>query len=319
MKTVNEIKNITVLGAGIMGHGIAQGFLMGGYPVKLFDIQETILDGARAHIQKGLERFCDARLIEKEKIATALDLLSTTTDLEEAVRGSDYIAEAIPEVLALKQDTFQRVESLISEDTIMASNASHLTLADIFSKVTNKTRVVGTHYFNPPHIVPVVEVVKCDGTEEAAIQATCDLLEKIKKVPVKINKAIPGLLVNRVLIALAREVVDLYEQGVASAEDIDKAIKGSLGFRYACVGPLLTMDLGGIEGWMDACRTLLPHMQQSTEAPGALLDLLDKGRDGIHSGRGFFDYSADSSDHELDHTIQKRDRDMLDLLKKHYQ
>ena len=120
------------------------------------------------------------------------------------------------------------------------------------------------------------------------------------------------------MFAMARELVDLYAQGVASAEDIDKAIRGSLGFRYACVGPLLTMDLGGIEGWMDACRTLLPHMQQSVEAPGALVALLAQGRDGIHSGRGFFDYALDFSRHELDHTIQQRDRDMLDLLKKHY-
>jgi len=315
---LEQIKNISVLGAGIMGHGIAQSFLMGGYPVMLYDIRKSILETAKAHIEKNMGLFHKSDLVEKQDIDLALQRLSTTTDLKRAVEGSDFIVEAAPEDLSLKQKLFEQVESLCGGDTIIASNTSSLTLKDIGAQVKSKERLVITHWFNPPHIVPTVEVVKGEWTSDETMETAYQLLEKIKKMPVKINRELPGFLVNRIQIAMVREVFDLYEKGVASAGDIDKAVKGSFGFRLASIGPLLTADLGGLELWLRVYENLLPHIQSSTEPPKALQRLVSQGHFGIKSGRGFYDYAVDFSKAELDGVIQKRDQEFLNRLKHLY-
>ena len=288
---LEEIKNISILGAGIMGHGIAQSFLMGGYPVTLYDIQESILETAKAHIKKNLEAFHQFDLIGKQDIDLSLQRLSTTAHLQHAVEGADFIVEATPEDLRLKQDLFEHVESFCGKHAIIASNTSSLTLTDIGSRVKNKERLIITHWFNPPHIVPTVEVVKGDETSDVTMEMAYQLLEKIKKMPVKIHQELPGFLVNRIQIAMAREVLALYDMGIASASDIDRALKGSIGFRLASIGPLLTMDLAGVKLWLRVCENLLPHIQSSIEPPKALQQLASQGHDGIKSGKGFYDYN----------------------------
>lgn len=315
---LEEIQNISVLGAGIMGHGIAQSFLMGGYPVWLYDIRESILETAKGHIEKNLELFSQAGFIGKEDIEPILSRLSTTTDLENTVEGSDFIVEAAPEDLSLKQELFQRVESLCGKDTIIATNTSSLILKDIGARVKSKERLIITHWFNPPHIVPTVEVVKGEWTSDETMETAYGLLTKIKKVPVKIYQELPGFLVNRIQVAMAREVFDLYEKGVASAADIDKAVKGSFGFRLASIGPLLTADLGGLELWLKVCENLLPRIQSSTGPPEALQRLVSQGYLGIKSGKGFYDYAIDFSKTELDGAIQRRDQEFLNRLKHLY-
>jgi len=315
---LEEIRSISVLGAGIMGHGIAQSFLMGGYPVRLYDIKESILQTARAHIEKNMELFQQADLIGKEDIGLALNRLSTTVDLKDAVGGSDFIVEAAPEDLALKQGLFQEVESLCGDDTIIASNTSSLTLKDIGARVKNKERLVITHWFNPPHIVPTVEVVKGERTSDETMETAYGLLTKIRKVPVKIYQELPGFLVNRIQTAMVREVFDLYEKGVASASDIDKAVKGSFGFRLASIGPLLTADLGGLELWLKVFENLVPQIQSSTDPPKTLQRLVSQGHFGIKTGKGFYDYATDFSKAELDGAIQKRDQEFLHRLKHLY-
>ena len=315
---LEEIQNISVLGAGIMGHGIAQSFLMGGYPVWLYDIRESILETAKEHIGKNLELFSQAGFIGKEDIGLILNRLSTTADLKHAVEGCDFIVEAAPEDLSLKQELFQRVESLCRKDTIIATNTSSLILKDIGARVKTKERLVITHWFNPPHIVPTVEVVKGERTSAETMETTYGLLTKIKKAPVKIYQELPGFLVNRIQVAMAREVFDLYERGVASAADIDKAVKGSFGFRLASIGPLLTADFGGLELWLKVCEHLFSHIQSSTDPPEALQRLVSQGHLGIKSGKGFFDYAIDFSEPELDGAIPERDQEFLHRLKHLY-
>jgi 3-hydroxybutyryl-CoA dehydrogenase len=315
---LEEIQNISVLGAGIMGHGIAQSFLMGGYPVWLYDIRESILETAKKHIEKNLELFSQAGFIGKEDIEPILSRLSITTDLENTVEGSDFIVEAAPEDLSLKQELFQRVESLCRKDTIIATNTSSLILKDIGARVKTKERLIITHWFNPPHIVPTVEVVKGEWTSDETMETAYGLLTKIKKVPVKIYQELPGFLVNRIQVAMAREVFDLYERGVASAADIDKAVKGSFGFRLASIGPLLTADFGGLELWLKVCEHLFLHIQSSTDPPKALQRLVSQGHLGIKSGKGFYDYAIDLSKAELDGAIQERDQEFLHRLKHLY-
>jgi 3-hydroxybutyryl-CoA dehydrogenase len=315
---LEEIKNISVLGAGIMGHGIAQSFLMGGYPVSLYDIQESILETAKSHIEKNLGLFYESGLIGKKDIDLSLQRLSTTTDLKLAVEGSDFIVEAAPEDLGLKQRLFEQVESFCGGNTIIATNTSSLTLKGIGVRVKNRDRLVVTHWFNPPHIVPTVEVVKGEQTSDETMETAYQLLEKIKKMPVKINQELPGFLVNRIQLAMVREVFDLYEKGVASAADIDKAVKGSFGFRLASIGPLLTADLGGLELWLRVFENLVPQIQSSTDPPKALERLVSQGHFGIKTGKGFYDYAVDFSKAELDGAIQKRDQEFLNRLKHLY-
>ena len=229
---LNEIQTVAVIGSGIMGHGIAQSFMMSGYTVMLHDLNESILETAKVHIKNNLELFHQADLITDEDIENAMKRLTLTADLRKAAQPANFLVEAIPEDLSLKQDLFCRIENLCDQNTIIASNTSSLRLTDIGARVKNKKRLVITHWFNPPQLVPTVEVVKGAETSDEVLDITYDLLVKIKKVPVKINKELPGFLVNRIQIALAREVLDLYEKGIASAADIDKAIKGSIGFRW---------------------------------------------------------------------------------------
>lgn len=313
---LNDIHTISVLGAGTMGHGIAQSFITAGYQVILLDIKQSILETQKAHIGKNLELFHQSGLISKQDIEASLKRLHTTLDLEEAVENSDFIVESIPEDLELKQEVFQQVESLCKKDAIKATNTSSLTLKDIGIRVINKSRLIVTHWFNPPHIVPTVEVVKGESTSDETMEVTYQLLQKAQKMPVKLNFELPGFLINRIQIALVRELFSLYEQGVASAEDIDKAVKGSIGFRLANIGPLLTVDFGGVDIWLKVSENLLPHITSSTDPPGCLQRLVSEGNTGIKSGKGFYDYSVDSSQTDLDAAVQQRDRDFLNQLKK---
>lgn len=315
---LEDIRQIAVLGSGIMGHGIAQSFLMGGYPVMLLDVEESILETAKARVKNSLELFCHAGMIESPDIESALERLTLTVDLKWAAEAADFIVEAIPEDLSLKQDLFQYIETLCHPNAIIASNTSSLTLDKIGARVKNKKRLVITHWFNPPQLVPTVEVVKGEETDVEIMDTTCKLLEKIKKAPVRINREIPGFLVNRIQIAMAREVLDLYEQGIASAEDIDQAVRGSIGFRLASIGPLLTMDLGGLEIWFKVLENLLPDIQHSTKPPKVLKQLVDQGHKGIKSGKGFYDYSMDFSKGELEGVIKRRDQEFLNRLRNLY-
>jgi len=315
---IEEIKNISVLGSGIMGHGIAHSFMTKGYHVILYDIDETFLQKATENIKMSLSSFYDAGLIEENEVASAFSRLTTTTDLADAVKSADFIVEAAPEVLSIKQDLFEKVEGFCSKKSIIATNTSSLVLKDIAKRVIKKERLIITHWFNPPHIVPVVEVVKGDDTSDATMDVTLQLLQKISKVPIRINQEIPGFLINRIQMAMIREVLDLYEKGIATASDIDIAVKGSIGFRLASIGPLMTADLGGIKLWLNVCENLFPHICRSPEPPKALMILAAEGHDGAKSGKGFYDYKNDSTAPDVGQVIKKRDKEFLARLKSLY-
>jgi len=316
---METIQKVTVLGAGIMGHGIAQRFLMAGYPVALYDIDASVLETATSHVEENLNRFSQFDLVKKTDIAPVLARLTTTTDLPMAVKQSDFVLEAAPEDLSLKQNLFEQVESFCRKDAILASNTSSLTMAEIGAGVQHKERLVTTHWFNPPHIVPTVEVVKSPWTSEETLEATYALMARIGKTPVRINREIPGFLINRIQMAMIREILDLYDRGIASASDIDKAVKGSIGFRLASIGPLLTIDLGGVKLWLKVCENLFPQIADTKKPPAALTALAAGGNDGIKSGKGFYDYTNDFSKSELDAAIGKRDREFLDRLRRLYE
>lgn len=315
---LEAIKNVSVIGAGIMGHGIGLTYARHGYRVALNDLNETILTNAMSHIRDELRTLAENELISPDMTETTLARITTTTDLKEAVKDADFVTEAVWEDVELKQKLFRDLEMLCPEHTILASNTSALLLKDIAAYCQRKDKVVITHWVNPPHLVPLVEVVGGEETSAATMELAYNLLKKLKKVPVKIRREIPGFILNRLQAALMREVWSLWQQGIASAEDIDLAMKASLGFRWAAVGPLETADLGGLDIFYKVMGQLFKIISDSHEPPEELKEMIADGKLGLKSGQGFFDYDVSYFEEGEAARVKERDRKHIQLLKLWY-
>ncbi len=310
-----EIKNISVIGSGIMGHGIGQTFALGGYEVTLNDLNEDLLNRARLQIRKNLDTFIDFGIISPEKAGEAYSKIKTVVDLKEAVEDSDFIVEALPEVMDLKKQVFLELDELCPARTILTTNTSGLSLTEMTSDIRRKDQAVIAHWWNPPHIIPVVEIVKGKLTSDETVNLTYQLLTKVGKKPVRILKEVPGFLGNRLQFALYREALACLRDGVASAEDIDLAVKGTFGFRLPTIGPLETSDLGGLETFLYICHYLFKELDRSTEDPEILREKVEQNKLGVKTGEGFFLYPEGKAQQ----VIRERDRQFLQRLKCLYQ
>jgi 3-hydroxyacyl-CoA dehydrogenase len=201
----------------------------------------------------------------------------------------------VAEDLAVKQALFARLEPLVEADAILASNSSGFTMTDIAAQMRRPQRAILTHWFNPPPIIPVVEVAPGQQTAEETTLLTLKLLRQINKTPVRVNQEIPGLIVNRVQMALRREIFDLWERGVASAEDIDEAIRGSMGLRLAAIGPFHVLDFAGLDVSCRVYENLAPDLRSDARLPDRVRDLLALGHYGVKTGQGFFRYTPESA------------------------
>ena len=311
---LDDVRTITVVGAGIMGHGIAQVFAMGGYRVCLNDVSPEILAKALVRVRENLRIFTENGFITEPEADVAFSRIQTEPDLGASVRDADVVVEAIKEDIELKRALFNRLDALCPERTILASNSSSLLISDFASGTKRQDRVVLTHWYNPPHIVPAVEVIRGVNTSMETADLMYDLLKKVKKLPIRINKEIPGYLLNRIQMALSREAWYLWQAGVASAEDIDLAVKGSLGFRLASIGPLLTSDLGGQDTWCAVSSYLFPLISDAHVPPENYLKMVQAGNLGLKSGKGFYDYTEE----EWKAVTEKRDKEFLQRLKNLY-
>jgi len=314
MKKADQIKKVAVVGAGLMGHGIAQSFAQEGFPVTVTDVSESALAAVKDRIHANLTILAEGKLISNSDVAPALDRVSVAEDMSSALRDADFVTEAVFENLEIKQKTFQEMEKFCAPDTILASNTSSIPMTDISSLMARPERAIITHWFNPPHLVPLIEIVPGKRTAEETATTANDLLKKIRKVPVIIRKEIPGFLINRIQAAMNREVYSLVEMGAASAEDIDLAIKASMGFRLASLGPLLVRDLAGLDVTYKVEGDLLKEIYSSTEIPGIFKDKIAQGELGAKTGKGFFKYTPES----LAAIIQERDRQFVRRLKDLY-
>jgi len=294
-----------------MGHGIAQTFAKAGYPVCGFDESSEARSTMHRRIRSNLEAFVAADLLAEGEVELTLDRIEIADSESQAVGGAQFVVEAIVEDLAAKQEFFARVEDAVVDSTILASNSSTFTISDSGGRLRRPDRAIVTHWFNPPHVVPTVEVVPGPKTSEEVTTTTVALHKKIGKLAVCINREIPGFLVNRVQIAMVREVWDLYERGIASAEDIDAAIRGSLGFRLAIGGPLSICDFGGLDIWSTVYKGLARDLRNDAELPQAIEQLVENGRLGASAGAGIHDYDPATV---ADATSQ-RDAAMLRLAK----
>ncbi len=311
---LDDVRSISVIGAGIMGHGIAQVFGMGGYDVCLNDVSPEILEKAKVRVRENLRIFTENGFITASEADAAFGRIRTEPDLEASVKDADIVIEAIKEDIELKRTMFNRLDAACPERTILASNSSSLLISDFASETKRQDRVVLTHWYNPPHIVPAVEVIRGVNTSMETADLMYDLLKKVRKLPIRINKEIPGYLLNRIQMAMAREAWYLWQAGVASAEDIDLAVKGSLGFRLASIGPLLTSDLGGQDTWCAVASYLFPLISDAHEPPEDYVKMIEAGNLGLKTGKGFYDYTQE----EWNAVIEKRDKEFLQRLKNLY-
>ena len=289
------IQNITVLGAGTMGHAIANVFAMHGYKVNLYESFDPVHETVKDRICEELEFMVKEDYIVPEKISETLDNIVLFSDLQEAAKDADYVIEATPENLELKQSLFSRLDEICPEHTIFASNTSSLPLSDMTAKLpdSRKAKTMVCHWYNPGHLIPIAELSCFGNMSEEDFNAVYELYVKAEKQPVKILKDVPGLIANRMLHALAREVFTLIEQGVASAEDIDKALKFGPGFRSATTGMLEVADMGGLDIWCTVEDNLFPELNNSDRACDMMRKNVEKGNLGLKTGKGFFEYSQD--------------------------
>jgi len=311
---LEDVRSIAVVGAGIMGHGIAQTMAMAGYDVALNDVSKDFLDVGMARIRANLDLFAENGFITADEADAAMARVTAEPDITKAAGDVDVVFEAVKEDVEVKRELFNRLDAICHERTILASNTSAILLSEFSSGVARQDKVLIAHWWNPPHIVPTVEVVRGNKTSEETFTLVYDLLKKAKKMPVRVNKEIPGHLGNRVQLALLRECWYMWQAGVASAEDIDICVKGSLGFRMASIGPLLTNDLGGNDTICAVGQYLLPYLSGAEEPPDAYVKMVEEGNYGYKSGKGFYDYTPE----QWKEVIDKRDREFLQRLKNLY-
>jgi 3-hydroxyacyl-CoA dehydrogenase len=306
-----EIRNAAVIGAGLMGHGIAQVFALGGCEVVLHDIDQAFLTKAIKKIRSNLWVLSEARWVGRTSAERALKRISTTTDLEEAAAQADFVIEAVPEDLELKRRIFERLDAATPEHAILASNTSTLKITDIGGHLRKADRVVTTHWFNPPYLVPVVEIVRGEKTSAETVERTSSFLKKMGKEPIRVLKEVPGFLINRIQTAMFREVLSLLEMGVAEPAEIDRAVMGSFGLRLPILGPLKTVDLGGLDLWYKGMKYLYPFFDNSQEPQRVIRDKVEAGCFGRKTGKGFFEYTSGTVGSREE---RERDRKMIKLL-----
>jgi 3-hydroxyacyl-CoA dehydrogenase len=306
-----SIHEVAVLGLGTMGHGIAQTFAAAGCRVRCYDESVSARDTLVDRVRANLGQMAEAGAVGDESIQQTLQRIEVLDNESEAVNPAQFVAEAVSEDLILKQDTFARVELLVAPETILASNSSSFPITETAANMQRPERAIVTHWFNPPHIVPVVEVVPGKRTSDETTHITQTFLERAGKLPVRLSKEIPGFLVNRVQVAIFREVFDLLDRGVATAEEIDTAIRGSIGLRLAAMGPLQILDFAGLDITGRVYENLVPHVRSDTELPSAVRKLVDQGHFGVKTGKGIYDYTPQS----IEEKRTQRDRRFLALAK----
>jgi 3-hydroxybutyryl-CoA dehydrogenase len=275
---------IAVIGAGLMGHGIAQVFALAGHEVTIYDTVAGSLDSAKSRIAANLKDLGDD--------PSAVERVTPHAALADAVRHADYVVEAVSEDLPLKQKLFNEIEGYVRSDTILASNTSVIPITRIMEGLKDRSRALGTHWWNPPFLVPLVEVIGTQWTAARAVDWSIELHKAAGKMPVHVKKDVPGFVGNRLQHALWREAISLVERGICDAETVDTVIKASFGRRLAVLGPLENADLVGTDLTLAIHRTVLPDIE-SRPGPSPYLEaLVARKKLGFKSGEGFRKWSA---------------------------
>jgi len=296
----SQTRQIVVIGAGNMGEGIVQSFAQAGKSVKVLARRRETLDKCRQQIDTNLKLFAEFRLLEEtaEVIGSRITYIPMA-ELSEAIKGCHFVVETIPEVLADKKELFGELDDC-APDVVLASNTSSITITTLTEDMKTAYRVVGTHYFNPAHIMPLVEIHRGKHTSDEVLQTTRDLMLQVGKKPVLVRKEIPGFIVNRIQGAIFREISYLLDEGIAAPKDIDMAAKAMYGFRLSCVGPMEADDMIGLDTSARVSSNLFKTLSNRTEPSATLLEKVNRGELGIKTGSGWYDYGGKTRAQVLD-------------------
>ena len=305
------IKSVAVIGLGTMGHGIVQTMAVAGRQVRTYDESRIARGMLIERIAANLHQLVAAGMIDETAVSEVPNRITVCETETDALANAEFVTEAVAEDLALKQELFARIESHVGPDTILASNTSSYPMSEVSIRMRRPERALVTHWFNPPHIMPVVEVVPGNRTSRETTQTTCNFLDHIGKTPVRLNQEIPGFLVNRVQMAMAREIWDLLDRDIACPEEIDRAIRGSMGLRLAALGPLAISDFAGWDVTSRVYQNLIPHLRSDHTLPERIARLVRDEKYGAKSGQGIFEYLPES----VGERIAERDRIYLQLVK----
>ncbi|UCF98059.1 MAG: 3-hydroxyacyl-CoA dehydrogenase family protein [Spirochaetaceae bacterium] len=307
---VEQIKRIAVVGTGMIGPDISLACAMAGYSVTLVGRSDLSVARGLERFRKNLRSLVRAEVYGDQEAAAIEIQLNTSTDLESGLQRVDFVIEAIIEDLQSKQELFFKIEERCPDYALMASSTSGLSPTDISSRMRSPDRMLVMHFWNPPYLVPLVEVVAGDGTSRDTVAAALDFLRILGKEPVLLKKDILGHIGNRIQHAMFREAIHLVEEGVATPEDIDRVIMSSLGPRYSMIGPMEYLDSVGLDLNMAIHSYLLKELADDKEPQRALRNKYDQGHYGAKTGRGFYDWSTKN----LEEMIVRQNKRFIDRL-----
>ena len=307
-----EFRIAAVIGTGMMGPGIAGTLALGGVAATILSRSQenatNALDRARGQIRLLQEK----GLVEANAAERAGGLLHASAAFDEFIASADIVIESAPENMAFKQDLFARMDSLAKPECVLASNTSGLSITAIASRCARPERVLTTHFWNPPHLMPLVEVVKGEKTSGEIAEAVRDLLARCGKTPVVVKKDTPGQLGNRLQMALVREAIHIVAEGIAGVEDVDLAAKNGFGLRLPVYGIFEHQDIVGLEMGCSIVDYVATDLYNKPQAPAYMKQLVAEGNLGVKTGRGFYDWSNKSADQ----VKALRDRFVLDFLQR---
>ena len=289
-------ERVAVIGAGMMGVGVAQVFAAAGHEVALQDAFPQVLERAPAALQANLEFLAANGLGSPDDVAAAVARVSTTPELRAAVEGAGFVVECVYEDLALKQDVFERLDEACPPSTILCTNTSVMSITEIGARAVHKERVVGTHFWNPPYLIPLVEVVRTADVADDVVRRTMEVLRSVGKRPIDCKKDVPGFVANRLQHALWREAFSIVEHGIADAATVDESIRYGPGLRLPILAPMENADMVGLDLTLAIHDYLLPHLEASGEPSPLLREKVAKGELGFKSGRGFQDWTSEEAE-----------------------
>jgi 3-hydroxybutyryl-CoA dehydrogenase len=288
---LNSLKSISVIGSGLMGSGISQIFAGHGFKVTTYDVDPGQEQVMRDRISSNLSLIWAGEPDKDQRIKDLLDGIAFTIDLKSTAESADFVVECVPENLGLKQEIFSALDCMCREDVPLASNTSVMSITEIASKCKGKHRIIGTHFWNPPFLLPLVETVRTENTDDEIIELTMALLKKVGKRPILVKKDVPGFVANRLQHALWREAVSIVENDIADAQTVDEAIKYSFGLRLPVLAPLENADMVGTDLTLSIHEYVLPHLENSPDPSPYLKKLVENGDLGFKSDKGFMKWS----------------------------
>ena len=306
---MRKIQHIVIAGAGTMGASMGQIFARYGYDVTLYDLFPAALEKARNLIAINQKTEVAEGIVTEAESAALLGRIAYTAE-KDCFKAADFVVEAILEKLDVKHTFWAEVSALVADDVVLASNTSGLSITKIAEAVKKPERFGGMHWINPPHIIPLIEVIQGEKTSEETVEVIRGLALAVEKKPVAVKDA-PGFALNRIQLAILRECLHIVDEGIASPEAVDDVMQYGLGLRYACLGPFRVCDLGGLDIFNNIASYLFADLSDKKEPFGMLADRAAKGEFGVKSGKGFYDY-ADGKDAEL---IEYRDAMFTKLAK----